>query len=603
MKKIFTLLFAGAFFISLSLSGFADSLTDLYDQVPNKSNCFEGVLKQSEKDKVLLEVNKIRAIHKLKPVVYNSAYDNNTSKSALMTASNEELSHTPPTTWSCYTLDGYNGSSSSNLYIAWNMPGDYQESVKGVYSWMNDENVEVCGHRRWLIDPFLKEISFGRCDFNSTKNTSMIVSGMSIWVIDDNYQDLSDWTPDFVAYPYENYPTKYFYTDDNSSWYLSFSAVSDKSNFWSNNNVNYSNATIEMTDPNGGKVTISSQTSNNDFYGLGNALLWKTSTLSKETIYAVKISNVQVNGQNKNYSYWFKLTDQEVGSAPEAPVLKSPEDNSKNIAQDTILKWNASTDATTYHLKLSTSSDLSSNVKDINNIETTTYAVKGLTANTKYYWAVSAKNNNGESDFSDIYSFTTLKAAPGLVTLVYPASNTANIPRDTTLVWRKNADADSYSLQVSSSSSFDASSLIVNETQIADTLYAIPYHKLNLSTVYYWHVLATNTGGTGAWSNNWYFKTMGVDNIIDINNSIGAKLFPNPAKNRAGLTFTLANTSLVSYEVVNISGQKIISKNAEYLNPNEYTYGINLDGFSAGSYFMNLVINGKVNTIKFNVTE
>ena len=74
-------------------------LESAFEQAPNVATCQPGVLKASSKTAVLLEVNQLRALHGLSPVVYDSAHDSATQSAALMMLANNKLSHFPSSDW------------------------------------------------------------------------------------------------------------------------------------------------------------------------------------------------------------------------------------------------------------------------------------------------------------------------------------------------------------------------------------------------------------------------------------------------------------------------------------------------------------------------
>jgi len=57
-------------------------IDDIYDILPDIQSCYEGVLKDSEKQRVLAELNFIRNLHGLNPVSYNYEDDIYTAKAA-----------------------------------------------------------------------------------------------------------------------------------------------------------------------------------------------------------------------------------------------------------------------------------------------------------------------------------------------------------------------------------------------------------------------------------------------------------------------------------------------------------------------------------------
>jgi len=77
-----------------------------YDVQPDIGGCRAGTLKDAVKTEFLARLNDIRARHGLAPVVYSTDEDVQQAESSLMMAANVALSHTPPTSWRCYTAGG-----------------------------------------------------------------------------------------------------------------------------------------------------------------------------------------------------------------------------------------------------------------------------------------------------------------------------------------------------------------------------------------------------------------------------------------------------------------------------------------------------------------
>jgi len=121
-------------------------------------------------------------------------------------------------------------------------------------------------------------------------------------------------------------------------------------------------------------------------------------------------------------SSWFvSFTLYSSSAIPPVPTLSSPTDGATGVATKPTLSWNASTGATSYTLQVSTSSSFSSFAVNQSGINTTSYAVSGLANSTTYYWRVNATNSNGTSDWSSIWSFTTVSATASWTT--YDISN------------------------------------------------------------------------------------------------------------------------------------------------------------------------------------
>ncbi|MFN3782146.1 MAG: hypothetical protein ACK4SO_08220, partial [Candidatus Kapaibacteriota bacterium] len=361
----------------------------------------------SEKLKALQYLNYIRSFHNLKQVYYASQYDKETAKASLISVANSLLDHFPKSSYHCYTQEGYTGCATSNLYLGANYnPSSIYTTEKGIIFWIIDKNIEDLGHRRTLLNPFLKYSSFGRVDGYSKANPNYFLTGMSIKVHQlPEYHNLSDWLSEFVAYPYNDYPSSYF----DASWYLSFTLVVDKQNIWNNDNkkIDYSQATVKVVDPNNNQLTISNLKYDYFGYGVPNCIYWKVSNLQKDVKYTVTISNVKVNGTPKDYTYWFRITDNPPTAGLQPPNLLSPPDNASEIQIPVTLSWSIVPEAQFYALQVSTNSTFDNLLVDVKNITTNSYTLTNLNDNTIYYWRVSSIKDGEASNWSIPFSFRT----------------------------------------------------------------------------------------------------------------------------------------------------------------------------------------------------
>jgi hypothetical protein len=194
-----------------------------------------------------------------------------------------------------------------------------------------------------------------------------------------------------------------------------------------------------------------------------------------------------------------------------APSLTSPTSGATNISLTPTLSWNASIcSGSSYGLQISTSQTdwTGSNLKvDQTGIVGTSKTVSGLSPGTVYYWRVNAAKAGGTSDWSPIWSFTTISVAPSAPTLVSPPDGATGVSISPTFTWNACTGAASYGLQISTSkTNWTGSYLKVNKTGIAGTSQAVS--GLANGTVYYWRVNATNAKGTSAYSSVWSFTTI-----------------------------------------------------------------------------------------------
>jgi uncharacterized protein YkwD len=278
----------------------ARSIADLYDVAPDVANCRTGTLKASVKADLLARLNAIRALHRLPAVTYAEVDDQAEMESSLMMVANGQLSHTPPTTWKCYTALGAGGAGSSNLYsnssTAARITYTEDDYLAG---WLKEGGSASIGHRRWILYPFLGKASYGRV---TRLDAGGVSEAASLKVFNfTGGTTVPGGLPAYVAYPFGDYPAKYFGTGD----YLSFSVVANAGGSSGNGSVDFSRATVTVAGP-GGALAVSNQTSDNSGYGLANNVQWKVAGLQAGTTYTVTITGV-VGAPQSQYSYTFRI--------------------------------------------------------------------------------------------------------------------------------------------------------------------------------------------------------------------------------------------------------------------------------------------------------
>ena len=89
-----------------------------------------------------------------------------------------------------------------------------------------------------------------------------------------------------------------------------------------------------------------------------------------------------------------------------SPILQFPDDRAENQPTNLQFSWAENNEATQYRFQLSTSADFSSFVENVL-VDTASYNINQLTAESTYYWRVSTLNECGESDFSTSFQFET----------------------------------------------------------------------------------------------------------------------------------------------------------------------------------------------------
>lgn len=288
-------------------SAFADSM-EIYTHRPDAAACDPGVLSEVEKMKVLEHLNFIRALHRLEPVSYDFDSDDETAEGSLIIAANKLATHTPDPSFDCYTDTGRNGSETSNINFAvyGSSPSEplLSSSTFDIVQYLIDDNVPSLSHRRWLLNPFLDKISYGRVDLVYPIDTSgEVVHSSILKVIYEDKATLPADTPNFVAYPQGDYPLDLF----KLGWFWSFSALADANDYWNNDLVDYSQATISVSGDRGAH-RVHSQAHNTDAAGLANMIQWRVDDVRVGEKYRVRVGNVRVRGQIQNFEYPVTIT-------------------------------------------------------------------------------------------------------------------------------------------------------------------------------------------------------------------------------------------------------------------------------------------------------
>jgi hypothetical protein len=274
----------------------------MYDVLPDIPGCRTGTLKASVRAEALAKVNALRALHSLPAVTYSDPDNALVDESSLMQAANNTLSHTPPTSWACYTGTGSTGAGSSNLIGVWGSGARFYSQDDYLGLWLTEGGSASIGHRRWILDPFLGKISYGRVAQQLASGSRSDAASMKVFSFAAAPPTPSG-LPAFVAYPFNDYPVRYFGTGD----YLSFSVVANTSGRFGGNNgsVGYSGATITVS--NGAtNLTVTDVSSDNQGYGLPNSIQWRVTGLQANVTYTVRISGI-TNAPQTSYQYNFRV--------------------------------------------------------------------------------------------------------------------------------------------------------------------------------------------------------------------------------------------------------------------------------------------------------
>jgi hypothetical protein len=209
----------------------------------------------------------------------------------------------------------------------------------------------------------------------------------------------------------------------------------------------------------------------------------------------------------------------------------------------------------------------------------TTFTTPQLSYSTEYNWRVRGSNTTGDGEWTP-WVFTTQMEPVGTITLLSPQNNSTVDELTPTLIWNKESNSQSYTVQISTD---EFSTFVVNQT-LTDTTFTTP--TLNYSTTYRWRVRGSNTTGDGEWT-QWGFTTT-VDTSIDTdeqpNHFTLYQNYPNPFNPTTQIRFSIPQSTHVRLEVFSITGQSVSVLKNESMSIGTHTVTFNGRNLSSGTY-------------------
>ena len=298
----------------------------------NLGTCTPGTTDAAFRNLVAIRINYFRAMAGIPAnIAFDPIFNTKDQAAALIMSANNSLSHFPPTTWTCYSADGYEAAGKSNIAL-----GNAGPDAVTAFIEDSGSNNTVVGHRRWLLYPQTQLMGTG-----DVPDTGANYAGNAIFVQDGHYSDPRPSTRDnFVSWPppgFVPYPVIF------ARWSISFP------------NANFSSATVTMS-TNSVNIPVTRETVANG-YG-ENTLVWYPTSLnpaqsyawprpSADTVYNISVQNVTVSGSPRSFSYSVTVFDPQVpGPDTVLPAISGPDQPAVN--QSNIYNFAAVTNATAY---------------------------------------------------------------------------------------------------------------------------------------------------------------------------------------------------------------------------------------------------------------
>jgi hypothetical protein len=311
----------------------------------------------------------------------------------------------------------------------------------------------------------------------------------------------------------------------------------------------------------------------------------------------------RVRGRNiEGVSDWTAVWKFTTGTyRPNIPALVSPLNGSYRLAIDSVLLvWNTAFRAAKYRLQISEKSDFSTMKVDTANFTSTSYNFKNMTNNTSYYWRVLASNVQGNSDYSEVWTFKSIPLAPtDTVILMEPLNGKKNlINKEQTLKWKTIPNADSYELWVAFDKDFTD---IYYKNDKVWTNSKIFFNLVPMKT-YYWKVRGTNDGGFAPWSETFSFTTEDPKSV-SFDKYFNTEIVPSPILNNAKVKVTLPQISDLLFEVMDINGNIVFVRTLNQMAEGMNEFNFDANQLSSGTYIYKITSGGQIEFGKFVVSK
>jgi photosystem II stability/assembly factor-like uncharacterized protein len=265
-----------------------------------------------------------------------------------------------------------------------------------------------------------------------------------------------------------------------------------------------------------------------------------------------------------------------------------PANASLNQFLDVTLKWNKVSGLLAYGYMIAKDPNFT-NIVFESEIDTNFVKASFLMFGTQYYWRVKGRHLADTTDWSPVFSFTTINT----VLLKSPANNETNVASKPILIWNTQTGIIGYQLQLDSTNLFNTP-IVDYKPAAKDVQYQVS-KKLNAGKVYYWRMRAFSDGGltadTTAWCTPWSFTV--VSTGIEENSLASYSIYPNPAKDRLYIKLDLKDISTVQFALVDLLGKVVLERNIS-AGLGQTTEGIDLSQVGKGIYIGRLTCGSKV---------
>jgi hypothetical protein len=306
----------------------------------------------------------------------------------------------------------------------------------------------------------------------------------------------------------------------------------------------------------------------------------------------LKEKSLIVSGLEFGRYYWRVrfLADDLVGSWAEAWTFTTnfgfasliyPEKDAEGVSIYSIMKWDAPKGAEIFRLQISKDEDFNELIVNQSNLTSKEYDLlkAKLVPAVTYYWHIRIIMGGEPGLWTETWKFTT---GIDRASLLKPDDGSQNQPLEVLFKWGAISGAEFYQLNIAEDAGFTKN--LRDFDNITEKQYTA---QLDSGTLYHWRVRGRYTGGSGAWSKVWTFKTAGTSGIDENNDYVfGLGAYPNPFNTYAEIQYELKKPAMVSISVADISGSEVAKLLSERLPAGRKSIKWQPLGLPSGIYFI-----------------
>jgi len=282
------------------------------------------------------------------------------------------------------------------------------------------------------------------------------------------------------------------------------------------------------------------------------------------------------------------------------PTLVLPSNGASGLSQNIQFTWTVNGQADSVRLQLFEGGNIVINSKFP--VSTTSYNSPELKYKTTYFWRMLAIKSGVSSDWTDLFSFTTMSAPVTLQAplLISPPNNSVVYTLNPKLTWGDVQGAETYILQASNSSAFET----FFQTSTNTTSFELPNSYTHDGFTYYWRVRAVKGNETSNWSKVWNFLILITTDIESVGGGVPTSYsisqnYPNPFNPSTVINFSLPKQSNVLVKIYDITGKEVETLVNEELPAGRYKVTFNnASKLASGIYIYRIISNDFVETKK-----